>query len=95
MDYLRKLGFTNEDIDTLNNNIPAEVVSRLEEFPVLVWTNINLLIDLGVLNYKECFIKFPHIFLENNSVFNKKFTKYDQKDLVEKLSKNISIIEKL
>lgn len=95
MKYLLDLGFNEETVNILNKNIPALAIEILDKKEELVTTNIKYLIDLGVSNYIEAFVKFYNMFLMENKDFDEIFSKYDREDLVAKLEKNVAIMEYL
>lgn len=95
MNYLNDLGFDEKTIELLNENLPIDVINKLEEDKELVTTNINYLKDLGVTNYVDAFIKFYSMFLLEHKKFDEIFSKYDSEDLVAKLEKNVAIMEYL
>lgn len=95
MNYLKKLGLNDNDIKTLEENTPTEVIEIMKNNDVLVWTNVNFLIDIGITNYIEALVKYPKEFLANTTDFRKKFTKYELSDLIKKMAKNVCIIEML
>lgn len=95
MKYLLDLGFNEETVNILNKNIPALAIEILDKKEELVTTNIKYLIDLGVSNYVEAFVKFYNMFLMENKDFDEIFSKYDREDLVAKLEKNVAIMEYL
>lgn len=95
MKFLEKYDFNKEDIDSFVSNSPKKLVDAIKEHKKLVGTNINYLKDLGVRNYKEVFLKFYDMFLMDNSNFTEVFAKYDREDLIDKLEKNVSIVEYL
>ena len=95
MKFLEKYNFNKEDIDTFINNSPKKLVDTIKEHKKLVGTNIDYLKELGVKNYKEIFLNFYDMFLMDNSNFIEVFSKYDREDLIEKLEKNVSIVEYL
>ena len=76
-------------------NSPKKLLDAIKEHKKLVGTNIDYLKELGVRNYKEIFINFYDMFLMDNSNFIEVFAKYDREDLIDKLEKNISIVEYL
>ena len=57
--------------------------------------NLEYLNDMGVTNLIEIFVHYHDMFLMDNSNFVEIFNKYDQKDLVSKLAKNVQIMEYL
>ena len=61
----------------------------------LVSKNLDYLNSMGVTNLIEIFTYYHDMFLMDNSNFVEIFNKYDQKDLVEKLAKNVQIMEYL
>lgn len=91
MNYLEKIGFTSEDINIIKNNVTDVIYNLLNEQKRVVSANITFLKDLGVINYKEIFIKYPDLFLMDNSNFKDIFNKYDQEDLILKLKENLDI----
>ena len=93
--YLKELGFEEETIEQLTNNIPDLAKEMLEEQEKTVKKNVKYLKDLGVSNYVDAFTKFYNMFLLNNDEFEEIFSKYDREDLVEKLENNIAIMEYL
>ncbi len=95
MMYLKELGFEDEIINVMCANIPVEAVEQLEENKSVVTDNIKYLIDLGVTNYVDAFIKFYNMFLMDVNTFEDIFSKYDREDLVAKLEKNVAIMEYL
>ena len=95
MKYLLDLGFNEETVNILNKNIPALAIEILDKKEELVTTNIKYLIDLGVSNYVDAFVRFYNMFLMENKDFDEIFSKYDREDLVAKLEKNVAIMEYL
>lgn len=91
MNYLEKIGFTSDDINMIKNTNSKVIFNLLIEQKKVVNANILYLKNLGVINYKEIFIKYSDFFLMDNSNFIEIFDKYDQDDLVEKLNDNIDI----
>lgn len=95
MRYLENYGFKETEIKWLEENVCQTLKKALIEEQKLVGTNIEYLKNLGVLNYKEIFNNYYGMFLMDNSAFTEIFNKYDQADLVDKLQKNIAIVEYL
>ena len=95
MQYLKKYGFSDIEIDWLNDNVTPAIKKELDLEEKLVGTNLDYLKDLGVENYKEIFNEYYGMFLMDNSAFTEIFNKYDQSDLIDKLRKNITIVEYL
>ena len=95
MRYLENYGFKETEIKWLEENVCQTLKKALTEEQKLVSTNIGYLKNLGVLNYKEIFNNYYSMFLMDNSAFTEIFNKYDQADLVDKLQKNIAIVEYL
>ena len=95
MKYLLDLNFTDEQVELIEKNIPTKAIEKMIEEKELVISNINYLIELGVNNYQDAFIKFYNMFLLNNKDFVEIFAKYDTEDLIVKLEKNVAIMEYL
>ena len=95
MEYLLDLGFDENEIQVLKNNLKGDVLEQIELFPRIVEKNYKALKDVGISNYKEVFMGHAHMFLLNPNRFQAIFDKYDHDDLVRCLEKNASIIEKL
>ena len=95
MMYLKELGFEEEIINVMCKNIPTTALENLEENQKVVTDNIKYLIDLGVTNYVDAFVKFYNMFLIDQQTFEEIFSKYDREDLVAKLEKNVAIMEYL
>lgn len=95
MKFLDKLGFKKDEIEEFTKNTPPLMVDTIKEHQKLVTANIKFLQDLGISNYKAVFINFYDMFLMDNSNFVEIFNKYDRDDLIDKIQKNISIIEYL
>ena len=86
------MNFIEENISSI---ISDEIRSDLENNSDLVRTNIEYLKELGINNYQEIFKTYYPMFLMDNSKFQEIFNKYDISDLIEKIDKNIAIIEHL
>ncbi len=95
MMYLVELGFEEELIKDMVDTIPASAIEKLIENREIVAKNVKYLIDLGVTNYVDSFVKFYNMFLLDNDQFEEIFSKYDREDLIAKLEKNIAIMEYL
>ena len=76
-------------------NIPECLRKDLELNKDLIKMNMDYLKDLGVSNYQEVFKTYYAMFLMDPSNFSEIFNKYDRKDLVDKIEKNIAIVEHL
>ena len=95
MKFLEKLHFTKEEIDEFENTTADVMLDTLANSRKLVLANGNYLLDLGVKNFKEIFQNYYELFLLDHSNFVNIFNKYDRDDLVEKLAKNVAIVEYL
>ncbi len=84
--------FIEEDISSI---ISDELRIDLENNANVVNANIKYLKDLGVENYEEVFKNYYPIFLMDPSNFQEIFNKYDIVDLIDKIKKNVAIIEYL
>lgn len=94
MEFLNKY-FDNDTIMYLNYNVPKVILEELEKEQKLVSKNISFLKDLGVSNIDNIFKNYYDMFLMDPELFSEIFNKYDKEDLIEKLKKNLTIIEHL
>ena len=95
MKFLEKYGFSKDEISNFVDTTSTVVVDALENTQKLVKSNADYLNNLGVRNFKEIFQNYYELFLLDHSNFVEIFNKYDRDDLVEKLAKNVAIIEYL
>lgn len=95
MRFLSDLGFDKDEIKNFKDNTADVMLEMLENNKKLVKTNIQYLMDLGVKNIHDIFFHYYELFLMDYSNFTSIFNKYDREDLIEKLAKNIAIIEYL
>ena len=93
MEYLEDLGINSEMIDELKDNTPEKLLELLEANKKLVSANVNYLKDLGIDKYPEILVRYPDMFLMDNSNFKYVFAKYEVNDLIEKINKNVGIVE--
>ena len=94
MEFLNKY-FDNDTIMYLNDNVPKIILEELEKEQKLVSKNISFLKDLGVSNIDNIFKNYYDMVLMDPELFSEIFNKYDKEDLIEKLKKNLTIIEHL
>ena len=94
MEFLNKY-FDNDTIMYLNDNVPKVILEELEKEQKLVSKNISFLKNLGVSNIDNIFKNYYDMFLMDPELFSEIFNKYDKEDLIEKLKKNLTIIEHL
>ena len=95
MMYLKDLGFEEDVINSLLEELPSGAVEKITEHEETITANINYLKDLGISNYGEAFVRFYNMFLLEPSSFDEIFSKYDREDLIAKLEKNVAIMEYL
>lgn len=95
MKFLESYDFTKEEISSFTKNVPTNVVDLLKEQKKQVKSNLDYLKELGIVNYKDVFKNFYEMFLIDDSNFRKIFEKYDRDDLIDKIAKNINIVEYL
>ena len=95
MIFLSDLGFEAGLIATIQDNFPETTLELIKRNEKMVAQNISFLINLGVTNYQEAFIKFHSMFLLEPAIFEEIFNKYDTEDLINKLAKNVAITEYL
>jgi len=95
MEFLENYNFTNDEIASLKSDIPSRVLDVLVEQQKQVLSNIDYLKNLGISNYKDVFKNYYEMFLLDDTNFKAIFEKYDKADLIDKIAKNINIIEYL
>ncbi len=95
MKFLEKFNFNKEEIADFLNNSPKKLINAIKDHKKLVCKNIDYLKVLGVTNYQEIFLEYYDMFLLDHSNFVSIFAKYEPDDLIEKLKKNIRIVEYL
>ena len=95
MKFLEKYGFEKKDIEALKENSTSTVLKELEAHKKLVSKNLEYLNNLGVTNLSEIFINYHDMFLMDNSNFEAIFNQYEPESLVEKLAKDVRIMEYL
>ena len=86
------MNFIDEDITSI---ISDDIKVDLENNSDLVKANINYLKELGIANYQEIFKAYYPMFLMDPSNFQEVFGKYDILDLIDKINKNMAIIDHL
>ena len=84
-----------EDYKDMIANLPASIKADFENNEKVVEANLDTLKNLGVKEYEEVFKMYYPMFLMDNSNFSNIFNKYDKNDLLDKISKNMTIIEHL
>ena len=95
MKFLENFGLKKEEIEEFENNTADVMLETLINNKKLVKSNLQYLKDLGVKNLYEIFSNYYELFLIDHSNFENIFNKYDREDLIEKLVKNVAIIEYL
>ena len=95
MKFLEKFGFEKKDIEALKENSTSVLIKELEAHKKLVLKNLEYLNNIGVTNLSEIFINYHDMFLMDNSNFVEIFNKYETASLVEKLAKDVRVIEYL
>ena len=95
MKILEKIGFNPNEIDELKENIPSLIMQELDKEERLVLNNIDILKELDINNYPLIFKNYYEMFLMDSSVFKEVFEKYDHDDLIDKINKNVTIIENI
>lgn len=95
MKFLEKFGFEKKDIEALKENSTSALIKELEAHKKLVTKNLEYLNGIGVTNLSEIFINYHDMFLMDNSNFVDIFSKYEPTSLIEKLAKDVRIMEYL
>lgn len=93
MNFLKEYGFEEVDINEFLENTPEKIKEAITKHEKLVRVNIEYLKNLGVITYKEIFINYPDMFLMDASTFEKSFSQYETKELLEKLNANYKIVK--
>lgn len=86
------MNFIEEDISSI---ISDEIRTDLENNSDLVKANLEYLRELGIENYQDIFKTYYPMFLMDASNFQEIFSKYEITDLIDKINKNMAIIEHL
>ena len=86
MNFLKEYGFEEVDINEFLENTPEKKKEEIKKHAKLVSQNIEYLKNLGVITYKEIFINYPDMFLMDASTFEKSFSQYETKELLEKFN---------
>lgn len=84
-----------KSFDELIINVSDTIKEDFRNNALLVMANYKYLNDLGVKDVDTVFKMYYPMFLMDVSNFQGIFNKYDQEDLLIKISKNITIIEHL
>lgn len=95
MKFLESLDFSKEIIADFLENSPKKLIDAIKDNKKLVSANISYLKELGITNYQDIFLEYYDMFLIDHSNFVEIFSKYEPEDLIEKLQKNIRIVEYL
>lgn len=95
MEYLYNFGLDSTDIEIIKSSVSDDIYSDLCLFENLVIDNIIYLKNIGITNYSSVIVKYPEIFLRDNSSFVNVFSKFDKDDLVQKVQKNVAVIKKM
>ncbi len=95
MKFLEKYGFDKKDIEVLKENSSSSLLKEIEAHKKLVGKNLDYLNNIGVTNLIEIFIHYHDMFLMDNSNFVEIFSQYEPKSLVEKLAKDVRVMEYL
>ena len=95
MEFLLDNGFDENIVKKLQKEIPEWEQIDLTNSKGLVEANLDFLKELGVKDYVEVFQAYYPMFLMDKSNFANVFNKYDKNDLLDKISKNMTIIEHL
>ena len=95
MRFLESLGFSKEEIAKFKDSVADVMLETLDGNKKLVKANLQYLIDLGVKNVHDIFFNYYELFLLDYSNFKGIFNKYYREDLIEKLEKNVAIVEYL
>lgn len=95
MKFLEKFGFEKKDIENLKESSSSTIIKEIEAHKKLVSKNLEYLNKVGVTNLTEIFINYHDMFLMDNSNFVEIFNKYEPESLIEKLAKDVCIMEYL
>ena len=98
MKFLEKFDFNKETIADFLNNSPKKLIDAIKDNKKLVSENLEYLKSIGITNYQEVFLEYYDMFLMDHSNFVEVFSKYEldgPDGLIEKLKKNIKLVEYL
>ena len=95
MKFLSDLGFSDEEIKEIEHETPKTLLNEFIKASKLVTDNIIFIKDLGLTNYKEVVKNYAGIFLMDPSNFQHIFLKYEKEDLIDKIARNVRVIEHL
>ena len=95
MKFIEKFGFQKKDIEALKEYSTSALIKELEAHNKLVTKYLEYLNGIGVTNLSEIFINYHDMFLMDNSNFVEIFNKYEPASLIEKLAKDVRIMEYL
>ncbi len=93
MEFLLEVGFSDENIKLLNNNLPSTLYNLIIDNRKLIIQNIKYLKDAGIEQYEEIFKRFYELFLMDHSAFVGKFDSYEKEDLIAHIKKDINVVE--
>lgn len=93
MKFLLEYGFTDEEIQIFCENVPPLLHEQILNSYKLVVQNLDFLKNLGVITYKEVFVKFYDMFLMDSSNFMTIFNNYEREDLVAKINATPEVVE--
>jgi len=95
LEYVKNLGFNDEEIASMLSTLPADTIKGLTVFPKISTANYYILNKFGINNIKDVFSGYAHMFLLNPERFDAILEKYNPEDLVRCVEKNAAVIEKL
>ena len=86
---------SEEELNKLFQMIPVEIKDLIIKKERLIVSNLEYLKEINVTSFKEIFLNYPEIFLQEISIFRDFFQKFNTSDLINRLNNDISIIETL
>ena len=95
MKFLSDLGFDDNDIKQVEVETPELLLDEFKKASVLVTDNIKFLKELGIINYKDVVKNYADMFMMDSCNFQHIFLKYEKEDLIDKIAKNVRIVEHL
>lgn len=90
MNYLKKYGLTDEDIDEIYDNLSDEDWYTINCMDTRVKKILDYFNSLGITNFKDMFIYKPNIFNQHVDEIENYINESNIPDIVEKLKEDVT-----